>query len=93
MRPYKREEGMLAPFRRMLSPILLLVVAAALQATAAVSGEKSGEYTNYHELNGKRIGILTGTVFDYVVNESLDYTHLVYFDDLTEMFDTLERFR
>ena len=80
---------MFAPFRRMFPPILLIIVTATFHTYSSPAGERDGEYCDFLELSGKRIGILTGTVFDYVVNESLDYTQLVYFDDLSDMTNAL----
>ncbi len=58
----------------------------------AVAGEESGaapptlpttngEIRNIGDLEGKRLGVLAGTILDNAINDALDFTQIIYFDD------------
>lgn len=41
------------------------------------------------DLNGKRIGVIAGTMLDIAANDGLDYTQIVYFDNQPSMIRAL----
>ncbi|MCC8108930.1 MAG: transporter substrate-binding domain-containing protein [Planctomycetes bacterium] len=55
------------------------------------AGEQPGRYEKFADLNGKRIGVLNGTFFDYVVNDTLDLTQLFYYETTEALFEALEK--
>ncbi len=65
------------------------VILAALAPGWA--GEQAVRYEKFADLNGKRIGVLNGTFFDYVVNDTLDLTQMFYYETTDELFEALER--
>ena len=64
---------------------------AILASAPAWSGEPTKRYGTFSDLNGSRIGVITGTPSEYIVNSSLDYTRISLFDTLSEMMDELKR--
>jgi ABC-type amino acid transport/signal transduction systems, periplasmic component/domain len=66
--------------------ILLCTFFFAVHASAS---ESRDHYRTFEDLNGKRIGVITGTVFEYVVNNTLDYTRMFNFTDMSEMVQSL----
>lgn len=59
-------------------------------ALAAFSGEcRGGEIASIADLNGKRIGVIIGTVLDTAANEKLDFTQIHYFDNTENLIEAL----
>ena len=66
--------------------LLLLVPAGAEQDVAAPDGgQQSGMFTSLSQLNGKRIGVQTGTTFDEIVLETLPDAQISYFNTYPDM--------
>ena len=66
--------------------LLLLVPAGAEQDVAAPDGgRQSGVFTSLSQLNGKRIGVQTGTTFDEIVLETLPDAQISYFNTYPDM--------
>lgn len=68
-------------------PAVFLAVSSAVSPLSA--GEAAAPYQKITDIDGKRIGVLTGTLFDYLVNDSLDHTQLFYYDTLDPMLGDL----
>lgn len=47
----------------------------------SAENEENHAIQSIADLNGKRLGILAGTMLDEAANGALDYTHFTYFDD------------
>lgn len=80
--------------RRTVLHFLLLVgiiwAVDALYPSPGNSGEGAEQpITSLADLNGKRLGIISGTIHDTAANKTYDYTQLVYFDDVVPMFRAL----
>ena len=66
--------------------LLPLVPAGAEQDVAAPDGgQQSGMFTSLSQLNGKRIGVQTGTTFDEIVLETLPDAQISYFNTYPDM--------
>ncbi|MCC8167572.1 MAG: hypothetical protein LIQ31_15900 [Planctomycetes bacterium] len=49
----------------------LVTVLICIAVTApGLTGERSVRYEKFADLNGKRIGVLNGTFFEYLVNDT-----------------------
>ena len=71
--------------KRILCCLLLLVLwvgAACAENTAVIS--------NLDELNGKRIGVATGTTFDGIVRNALPEAKIVYINTAADLIAALE---
>ncbi|MCC8189797.1 MAG: transporter substrate-binding domain-containing protein [Planctomycetes bacterium] len=67
---------------------LFLGVAGGAGAAEAERAASGGIET-LTDLNGKRIGVLAGTMLDMAANRFLDFTHFVYFDDSESQIQAL----
>ena len=76
--------------------ILLLVFLLALStcipvwAESGSSDSTDGMITAIQDLNGKRIGVQTGTTFDAIVKQSLPQAQISYFNSYSDMAAALE---
>lgn len=68
-------------YRRFSLQALVLVVGVmALAVCGAAAGER-GMIRSARDLEGKRLGVLSGTMLDIAANNFLDLTQFVYYDD------------
>lgn len=73
------------PVRRVLS-LYLACVAAVAFAVDVPAGENAATgnrptITTLGDLNGKRLGVLAGSILDNAANDVLDFTQIVYYDN------------
>lgn len=73
------------------SRVRAMMAVAALCAAFSLCGRPAGagQYQKFSDLDGKRIGMLQGTMFEYLVNETLDYTQIQMYSELGPMIDDL----
>ena len=73
------------------SRILSTLTMAALCVAVVLCGQPAGagQHRKFADLDGKRIGVLNGTTFEYLVNETLDYTRLQMYSELDVMLGDL----
>lgn len=85
------KRGSAAPVRAAVRRLagLAFVLAVAFAGTNAFAGERETAYRKFSDIDGKRIGVLTGTLFDYLVNSTLEQTRLFYYDALDPMLRDL----
>lgn len=82
---------------RFLPAVLLLLItffAAANGRVAAAAENGNGNGTakpirSLGDLNGKRLGVIVGTILDNTVNEVLDFTDISYYDDTETTLEAL----
>ncbi len=72
-----------AALRRILCALAALVLFLPLLSAPARAEE--GRYTSLEQLNGKTIGIQTGSIFDAVVKETLPDAQFVYYDTFADL--------
>lgn len=65
-----------------------LVIIAALVASIPAMAQTE-VYTSLQELNGKRIGVQTGTTFDAIVEKSLPDAKIEYYNSYADMTEAL----
>lgn len=74
--------------------VLFGVMAAAsvvhFPAMAEESGPVDGRITELDDLDGKRIGVMVGTILDAAIEKHLDYLQLEYYDDHQDMEEALK---
>lgn len=77
--------------KKIVFPLVLAYAACGclIVAAAGDAGGK-GRIETFSDLDGKRIGILTGTLFEYLVNRTLDHTQLFYYEKLDDMLRDLQ---
>lgn len=68
--------------------LLLLATAAFAFGPAAMSGDESSIH-QLSDLNGKRLGVLAGTMLDAAANDALDFTQFEYYDNNEQLFQAL----
>lgn len=90
-----------AVFRRVCRWTMLFTILAVFWAAShLVSGEWADDpgaenpdapprLEKITDLNGKRIGVIAGTMLDNAANDGLDYTQIVYFDGQESMIQAL----
>lgn len=66
----------------------LLLIAAGLAGTGAAA-EKAKRYEKFADLDGKRIGVLTGTLFETLVNNTLERTQMFNFETVNDSLRAL----
>lgn len=67
--------------------LALVIAVCALAGFAGPAAAAS--YDKFSDIDGKRIGVLTGTLFDYLVNATLEQTQLFYYDTIDTMLHDL----
>ncbi|MBR1771855.1 MAG: ABC transporter permease subunit [Lachnospiraceae bacterium] len=70
--------------------LLVLPVCLSFKASAGSSEKSDGVYENVDELAGKRIGVMTGTIHDRLVEKRLPTAQIVYFNTIADMLDALK---
>ena len=70
--------------------VVLAVRSADLAKPAAAGSDAGMAFTSLSQLNGKRIGIQTGTTFDEIVQETLPDAHISYFNSYPDMAAALK---
>lgn len=83
----EREEEVLFSDPTSKGGIVLAVLASDLEISNV---ESTGVYSRLTELNGKRIGVQTGTTFDEIVLEALPDARISYFNSYPDMAAALE---
>ncbi len=69
--------------------VLASVFFAVAGSAAAGAAEPAHQYQNFNQLDGKPIGVLTGTLFEPLVNNTLERTQLEYYDQFAAMLKDL----
>ena len=77
----------LIPF---LFSLLFIFQWTAFAADEITSKSQLNEPGDYHQMNGKRIGTLTGSFFDQVILEKLPDAEIFYFDTTTDLLTALK---
>lgn len=73
--------------------VMFCSICGDASAAAAESGGNKPRIEKFSDLDGGRIGVLTGTLFEYLVNDTLERTQLFYYDKLDEMLRALREDR
>ena len=92
----EREEEVLFSDPTSKGGIVLAVRSSDLEAVGngkETQGTKTGAYTSLAELNGKRIGVQTGTSFDKAVFEQLPDAQVLYFNTKADMINALMTYK
>ena len=84
----EREEQVLFSNPTAHGGIVLAVLASDLITPA--SGESDGIHQSLDELAGKRIGVVTGTIHDSLVQRRLPSAQIVYFTDTSDLLTALK---
>ena len=74
--------------KRRIPGLILLAVFCLLLIVLPVTAKDSG-YTSLSQLNGKRIGVQTGSIYDAVVSETLPDARFVYFNSASDLVAAL----
>lgn len=61
--------------------LTLAILACVFTAVRAAEDEENHNIQSLSDLNGKRLGVLAGTMLDDAANGALDFTQITYFDD------------
>ncbi|MDR3211482.1 MAG: transporter substrate-binding domain-containing protein [Planctomycetota bacterium] len=71
--------------------LTLACIAFGLQQAAnpATAAENTGSIQSMQDLNGKRIGVLAGTILDDSINLEMDYTSITYFNNTSDEYKAL----
>ena len=69
-----------------LALVCVVALSASLPAGDAPGPER---IETVADLNGKRLGILAGTVLDNAANDALDFTRILYYDDTAAEIEAL----
>lgn len=80
-----------APRRRFAAMTAIAVLCAlALWGPDATAAEEVGDgIRTIADLNGKRLGVIAGTMLDEAANATLDYTIIQYYDNNVQLVDAL----
>lgn len=70
-----------------LLPVLMLLLMAG--SLLAADDGRDKPISKLADLNGRRIGVLVGTMMDIAAENGLDYTQLYYYEDLPSMIEAL----
>lgn len=83
------ERAQMVDFSKQVMPDYVAVIVAA--EGGANAGEAVPEFTSFDELDGKKIGIINGSVYDKICEENLggDYTFL-YYNNMSDMVGALK---
>ncbi len=70
--------------------IIFAIICISFAGTAALgAAEPAQRYENFTQLDGKPIGVLTGTLFEPLVNDTLERTQLEYYEQFAVMLKDL----
>ncbi len=64
-----------------LPPYPPLAAAAAEEEPQFTAHSEAGVIRGIADLEGKRLGVLAGTMLDNAINDALDFTQIIYYDD------------
>lgn len=70
--------------KKRISLVWVLVAAilgVSFAGALAAEADSGGPVRTVADLNGKRLGVIAGTILDNAANNVLDFTQIVYFDD------------
>lgn len=70
--------------------MLIIIVCFPVWADEGSDDNTGGAITTAQDLNGKRIGVQTGTTFDAIVKEALPEAQISYFNAYSDMVAAIE---
>lgn len=69
--------------------LLFVVFGGALSGIVEAAESEKERIRSIGDLNGKRLGVITGTILDNAANRTLDYTQIHYYEDTEEVLEAL----